>query len=664
MINSRAIIIIVVMILAFTALVAKLFDVQIIKSDELKYYAQRQQMKIEKIKPERGLIYDRNSVLLAYNRNDISFYLDLRMVKASDKEKIAEKFSKIFGKTKNHYLKLMNEKGKTICIEKKASSEKAMFLNDFEVRGLFFNEDPTRVYHYDNLAAHVVGYVGDDLTGKNGIENFYDKILKGEEGIRLVERNAIGDMITVSEEETRPAIAGNDIYLTINKSYQTILEEELAAGLTNYGGTSATGVLMDPNTGEVLAMANMNDYNPNKYWIYSNDERRNEALTDTYEPGSTFKVFTMAALLDQSLAKETENVYVENGRFKFKSAYINDTHKHNTLTVRGVMEQSSNIGIAKLVQRIDNDLYYKYLRGFGFGNFTSISLPGESKGKLKKPGDWGTLTKAFMSFGYEISVTPIQLAAAYSAVVNGGILYQPQIVRRTANRDGNKYIENPPKEIRRVISEETSVRMRNILLSVVSNGTAKNAIVEGFLIGGKTGTSQKLVDGRYSKSSYNSSFAGFFPADNPKIVCLVLVNSPDKGKYGGMVAAPIFKKVAERIINTKPEMFKNPQQQYYEDEQTQIIYAENNSGTVIPIKNVKEFSHEDALELISKDLMPDLTNSTLRDAIAILSRLGLKYKVNGSGNIVSQSIRPGEKIKRGMTCTLNCSSSKSKGVVY
>ncbi len=657
--SSRAIIITVFVLLLFIALVIKLVDIQIVKSEELKYYAQRQQTNLEKIDAERGLIYDRNNVLLVYNRNDYSFYLDLRMVSKSGKDKIAQKFSSIFGRSKNYYYNLMSDSGKTICLEKKAPGQKAFQLTNFKINGLFYREDPTRVYHYDDVASHVLGFVGNDGQGVNGIERSFNKQLSGEDGTRLVERDAVGDMITISEEETKPAVPGDNLVLTINKTYQSILEEELKNGLSTYGGVSAVGIIMDPNTGEILALANMNDYNPNEYWNYTDDERRDKAVTDTYEPGSTFKGISMSALLDQNLVNENQKVYVENGKYRFRNVTIYDTHEHTWLTAKGVVEESSNIGMTKLVQNIDDDLFYKYVRAFGFGNYTSIDLPGEVKGKLKKPNEWSAITKAYMSFGYEIAVTPIQMITAYSAIINGGILYQPQIIKKVVAHDGTVLTENTPKEIRRVISSKTSADMRNIFVGVVNKGTGKNAKLDFITVGGKTGTSQRLVNGSYSKTNYNSSFIGFFPADDPKIICFVLVNSPKKGRYGGQVAAPIFKNVAQRIINTDVNYFEEQP----EDKQNnvKVVFTSNKQeDKQIPSTQPTKILTND-LNSFSKSKMPDLSNYSLRDGIKILSELGIKYRVNGSGVIVSQSIKPGEKISKGLVCNLDCKEVQING---
>ncbi len=678
MINSRAIIVIVVVILCFTLIISKLADIQLINHEEYKYIAERQQTKLEKIRAERGLIYDRNNSLLVYNRNDISFYVDLRMVSKEGKQKIAEKFSLVFGRNQAYYKRIMSKKPATVCIEKKAPSEKALALKNFKVAGLFYREDPTRIYTYNHLASHLLGFVNYEYRGVAGIEVSFEDNLKGEDGIMLVEKSAIGDMVTVSEEETKPPVAGDNLVLTIDKTYQQILEEEIDKGLSDYEASSAIGVIINPNNGDILALACQADYDPNNYWEFSNSERRNRALTDTYEPGSTFKPFVVAAMLDLNICRENEIYYVENGRYKYRNVFINDTHKKNYLTVKGIIEWSSNIGMSKLVQKIDNETFYKYLRGFGFGNYTSIELPGEAKGILKKPDRWSALTKAFMSFGYEISVTPVQLITAFSALINGGILYYPQIIKEQISSDGEIIFEKRPVQIRKVISNETSSRIKNILTSVVETGTGQNAKIDLLTSGGKTGTTQKLIEGNYSNSEYNSSFIGFFPAENPQAVCLILINSPKIGKYGGIVAAPIFKKIAEGIIKSDPDQFRidliNLNSGVFTDvrlngpsSSESPKNSEDNigdSGHRLAGTSVSETKYSSEVpELKSYDVMPDLTNYNLRNAILILSKLGVGFKISGSGKIISQSIQPGVKIRKGITCELVCRESVINGTV-
>jgi cell division protein FtsI (penicillin-binding protein 3) len=664
--NKRLYIVLGIVFLLITALAGRLFNIQILQAEELKFKADRQQTKIEIIKAERGTILDRNNVVLALNINTVSIFLDLRMlgqkqnVKETNKdikariEKAAELFSQVFGKPKQNYLDIFYKKGKTICVEKKVPSDKAEIIKNARIPGILVSEDPTRSYPYNSLASHILGYVNADFLGTNGIERSYNDELKGVDGKRLVERNALGEMITVAEDQTVKSVPGSNLVLTIDNNYQKILEEELKNGLSTYGGISATGIIMDPNTGEILALANENDYDPNFYSKFSDTVRRNIAVTDVYEPGSTFKSFSMAALLDKKLCNENEQIFAENGKYRFKNVFITDSHNESYLTVRGVIEQSSNIGIAKLIQRLDDETFYKYVRAFGFGNFTSIKLPGEVKGSVKNPQDWHNVTKAFMSFGYEIMVTPIQLAAAYCALVNGGTLYQPQIVKRVILPGGMATQELVPKKVRTVISQETSAKMRSFLTGVVSSGTAKAAKLDGIVAGGKTGTSQKLINGSYSKSHYNSSFVGFFPVNNPKIVCLILVNSPTSGGYGGLVAAPIFKKIGDRIVSSDPITFSK--QGGSSNSEIKVIYANNDRKINV---NTSAGNSSQAVDCIKKRIMPDLSGLSLKEAVNTLTKYGIKYKVKGSGKIASQSIKAGSQLKKNLECTLICAENIS-----
>ena len=660
--NSRALIIILFVFVFFFGLVIKLIDVQLVKGEELKYYAQKQQTNFETIKAERGLIYDRNDILLVYNRHDVSFYVDLRMLPQKKKSEIADLFSKTFGKSKSHYLKLLNQKPKTICLEKKAPLEKASLLNDYKLSAMFSVDDPSRVYHYGSLGSHILGYVNNDYSGVNGIDKYFNDLLSGRDGKRLIERNAIGGLITVNEDNTIPAFPGKNLFLTIDKSYQSIIESELKSGIEEFDAESGVGIIMDPNTGEILALCNVDDFDPNLYWKYSDEQRRDKAITDTYEPGSTFKAFSLAALLEENKCKEKDLVFVENGRYKYKTAYITDSHKNTYLTVKGVFEESSNIGMSKLIQKLDDNDFYKYLRAFGFGNYSSICLPGETSGKLKKPDEWSGITKAFMSFGYEVSVTPIQLITAYSSLINGGMLYQPLLVKRVEDSDGNIIVENSPKVVRKVISGKTSDRMIALLKSVVENGTGEIAKSDLITIGGKTGTSKIASDGKYMSGKYNSSFVGFFPAENPKLICLVLINSPKTQYYGGKVAAPIFKKIVERIVQSDPSKFlKNKLNESIDQK-----FSENQSLSDKKTKSIEQQTNfkfaSISAQSKSKNLMPDLNGLTMKEALEILSGLGIKYRMNGSGIVTSQSIDPGIKINQNSSCIIKCSELKISGV--
>ncbi|MDY0082237.1 MAG: penicillin-binding transpeptidase domain-containing protein [Ignavibacteriaceae bacterium] len=656
--NNRALFVILILLIIFSALVVRLVNIQILKSEEYSYNAQKQQTKLETIQAESGLIYDRNNVLLVYNRTDVSFYADLRMLKQKDKNDIARLFARKFNRTNNYYLNLLKGNKKTVCIEKKVQSDFAESLKQINKDGFFFREEPSRVYHYNNLASHLLGYVSNEDKYLMGISEYFKEELKGVNGSRLVQRDALGRIVTVVDESVTPAVSGNHFYLTIDKNYQQILEDELRKGVKDYSAVSGTAIIMNPNTGEILALTNVEDYNPNEYWKANDFQRRNRAITDTYEPGSTFKSFTLASLIDQNLCRLDETLDLENGKYKINNVNIRDTHPFNKLNVTGIFEQSSNIGFAKLVKRIDNEKFFKYLRGFGFGNRTSIVLPGETSGKLRKPNEWSKLSKTYLSFGYEVSVTPVQMAAAYCALINGGILYEPQLVQRQVSADGDLIKEFEPKEVRKVISDKTSEIIRNLLGSVVIKGTGKLAKSELINIGGKTGTSQKLVDGAYSKQHYNSSFIGFFPVEDPQVVCLILINSPDQGKYGGLVAAPIFKNVAERIVQTDNDKFQqylNPNNvlkpKFVEKKSDDFEKQESKSKS----KNIKK------VKLSSNNKMPVLINCQIKDAINALTILGIKYKIKGSGIVISQSIAANKKLNGDEICILECAEYFVKG---
>lgn len=659
--NSRALIIIIFFSFFFLGLTARLFQIQIANHEDFDYDARRQQTEKRVLRAERGFILDRNGELLAFDRQCVSFYADLRMLKKKNREALADTFASVFNKSKSYYLRLMNSSKRIVCLEKKAPMEQAFKLKDYVVDGFFTKEDPTRVYSYDNLASHVLGYVAGDYEGVEGIEKFYNKELTGINGQMVVERDVKGRMVTVAEDATVPPIPGCNIELTIDRNYQKILEEEILKGITQYMGKSATGIIINPENGEILAMANAPDFNPNNYWQFGDFERRNRALTDTYEPGSTFKSLTLSVMLNEDKCRGGEMIYAENGTYKFRKVNIRDSHKSQWLSVREVLEQSSNIGMAKLSTRIEDEDFYKYLRNYGFGNYTFVDLPGESRGRLKKPASFNDLTKAFMSYGYEVSVTPVQLAAAYAALVNGGNLYQPHLLKRITTRQGETRFSFEPKMLRTVISRETSDKIKDYMVGVVENGTATGAKIEGMKIGGKTGTSQMLINNRYSSSSYNSSFAGFFPVDKPKIVCLILVNSPQVGRYGGMVAAPIFKNIAQRLVAVDKNLMEGTgieRENFIE----QVFAGAEKKQAKVSYANVAEKKSEERTKVMNKRIMPDLKNQQLRDALSVLSDIGLKYKVQGNGKVISQSIMPGSSIKPGLVVMLKCEQRKLSGV--
>jgi cell division protein FtsI/penicillin-binding protein 2 len=645
---NKLLFVVALVLIAFGAVIARLFYVQIIKGDELSFFANRQQTVTQKIFAERGMIFDRNNVLLAYNKNDVSFYLDLKLARKRDIDTIINIFSRTFSKPVSFYRTLINNSSKRVCLERKVTGTEILQLKELKINGFYFEEDPTRIYPYDNLASHLIGHLDVNFEGVDGIEKTFNNELKGIEGKRVILRDAKGNLITIKDGLTIPSLPGGNTVLTINRVFQSILEEELNHGLNKFGGAYALGILMNPNTGEIVALSNQMDYNLNNYSAYSDSIRRNKALTDTYEPGSTFKSIAMSVFIDKKICSESDVINGENGTYQFKKIKIKDSHAEGIITVKEVFAKSSNIGMAKLSQKIEDEEFYLAVRSFGFGNISNITLPGEVKGKLKNPLEWSAYSKSSLSFGYEVAVTPIQLVTAYSAIVNGGVLYQPQIIKEIKNHAGQVVKSFEPKEIRRVIQASTSQKMREFLEAAVENGTGKKAKLNGITIGGKTGTSRKLVDGKYSHQFYNASFVGFFPVENPQYVMLILVNSPTQSSYyGGDVAAPIFKKVTERIIALDESLWNYKSSSTESD--VQFVYASNRTTSNENQNIVEEFK---TTSKIDRKTMPNLINLNLREATKMLAQLNIDYEITGSGKVIEQTIIPGSRISSKSKCKI------------
>ncbi len=658
MIKARAYLIFFFIILAFFTLVAKLYTIQIKQHDKYSLIALKQQNKPKSVKAERGKIFDRNNELLAYSKNEISYFVDNRMKKNKVPDSvIAKKFSEVFNKPVKHYLDLINSGKKRVCLEEKVSKKYIKVLEKFKCDRLYYEEDNTRIYPYGSMASHILGYVNKEMIGVNGIESQLNDYLKGKDGKLILERDAAQNIVGIKEEISQPAIDGKNVVLTIDKNYQSILEEELLKGFNKFGGEAAVGIILNPNNGEILALSNIPNFDPANYNLFSDSNRRNRAISDIYEPGSTIKSVFMAMLLEENLVKLNEVINTENGKFRFHGRWIRDTHSFDKLTVREVLEHSSNVGVVKLSTRIDDNKFYKYLRDFGFGNATHIDLPGEVRGKLKKPKNYSKLSKAFISHGYEIAVTPLQLTLAYAALVNGGVLYKPQIIKKIVNRNGMVEEVFQPEKIRRVISENTSRKIIELMEGVVENGTGTKAQLKNISVGGKTGTSHRFVNGSYSNTEYNSSFIGFFPVEEPQVVCFIWIQSPKKGKYGGQVAAPIFKNIAERIVDTdiRFSKFKHDIDRKIDRRDFYTINLAAGKSNIIKHANPAPMKQKIKInESTRRFTMPNLIGKPLRRALALISPTGLKVNIKGAGKVVWQSIAPGKKIVAGKILTLKC----------
>lgn len=635
-------------------LMGRLYYIQIVEHKELLYQAQRQQIGVEPIPSDRGVIYDRNMTVLSYSKPFTAFYVSVKLAKKfNTDERIAKAFSKITKKPVEYYKSLMANADGRVLIEK-ATSDTALQLKAIKYDGLTAEEEPQRIYPYNTVAAHVLGYTDKkSFRGIDGIEREYDSLLQGIGGKRVILRDPLGNMIASVEDQTVQARPGYNVVLTIDKNIQEILEEELEKSLNEFDGRYAMGIVMNPQNGEILAMANIKGFNPNSYGSFDDFERRNHAISDNYDPGSTFKAITLAAMLEKNAVQESEEINTENGKYKVANDFvITDAHPAKMLSVEDVFAHSSNIGMAKLSSRIDKEDLYKYIRAFGFGNETQIELPAEAHGLLTNPSSWQPARKMTIAYGYGVSVTPIQLITAYSALVNGGMLNQAHVVKKVVSPSGEVIKENNTIPIRRVVSENTSNRMKKLFVRVIEHGTGDLARIPGMEVGGKTGTARLFEKAEYSKENYNASFVGFFPAGKPKYVCLAVVNSPKNSIYGGQVASPIFRRVAERIIKMDPEMqsmrgarVQIAEQSTAAPQQVQTTLPVNTAAVAAPVKKIE------SVQLNTKN-MPDLRGLAIRDAIFAAEKMKLRIRVSGHGRVKNQSINPGQRINPGDECTI------------
>lgn len=555
-IQKRIKFILYLIILIFIIIIFRIFYIQVFSKNKLDDLANNLWSRNLPILADRGNITDRNGVILAGNITTTS--LIVVPVQIKNKEEVAKNLAKIL---ETDYLNIYSHLTKHTSVERihpegrRLSYEKAEAINKLNYDGVYLLKESKRYYPYDNVLSHVLGYVGIDNQGLSGIELEYDNYLKGSDGKIKYYSNGKGLRLNLSEVYDEP-VAGNNIALTIDINIQNAAERELDNVMTKYNPENALVLVMDPNTGEIIAMASRPNFNPNNYQNYDLETiNRNLPIWMSYEPGSTFKIITLASAINENKVNLFEDKFYDSGSITVENARIKcwKSGGHGAESFLNVVENSCNPGFVVLGQRLGTDLLYSYLEKFGFGTKTGIDLNGESKGIMFKKENMGPVETATTAFGQGISVTPIQQVRGVSAAINGGQLYTPYIVKSISESQTNEMIVlNQPKFNGSVITEETSSLVRYALESVVANGTGKNAYIENYRVGGKTGTAQKVKDGRYMVGNYILSFVGFLPADKPDYVVYVAINNP-KGvtQYGGTVSAPVAKNIMLSIIDYK-----------------------------------------------------------------------------------------------------------------
>ena len=528
--------------------IARLFFIQFCRSNYLADIAKKQHNLLVELEPLRGTIYDINLKPQAINLPVDSLYASPNEIKDKDKETIIRQLPPILNVDQAYLRDRLYRKKSFIWLARKITPEQSQAIRRLNIKGLGFLKESKRSYPNSYLSSHVIGFAGLDNTGLEGIEIYYDKYLKGEAGWALFLRDARQKKLDLWEKMVLPK-DGYGLVLTIDEVIQYIAERELDKAFKTYHAKGASIIVTNPHTGAILALANRPTFDLNNYTNASKDQIRNRAICDLFEPGSVFKIVTASAALEEKKVNEEDKFFCENGSYRVASHTLHDHRPHGWLTFREVIEQSSNIGTTKVAQSLGGTLLYRYIKLFGFGSKLGIDLPGETPGMTKEPRLWSKISIAAIPIGQEVGVTALQLVTAISVIANGGQLMKPYIVQEVRDKQGEIIKRFSPALISKVLSVDTTSRIKKILTGVIEKGTGKLAMLQGFSAAGKTGTAQKLEpNGTYSHNKFVASFIGFAPAEDPLVAIVVIVDEPHPYYFGGVVAAPVFKNVASDVI--------------------------------------------------------------------------------------------------------------------
>jgi len=691
-IRKRITILLVIVSLFLSLLILRLSWIQFVKGPELQEQALLNRTRDVPVPAKRGTIYDRNGKELAVSISADTVYAfpaQIRRLKEEKQKEMAAKLAQVLGLKEDEVLKKITKRSSIETIKVKIDSDKAKILKDMDLTGISIVEQSKRYYPNDTLAAHILGFTNVDNIGGNGIEITYEKELKGVPGKIVIEKDATGRDIPQAMHKYIPPQEGNSLYLTIDETIQYFVERELDKVVEKYQPEKASIIVMNPKTGEVLAMGSRPSYNPNNYNEFDPKTWRNFAISDAYEPGSTFKVVTASAGLEEGVVKPEDRFY-DPGKIEIMGENIKcwKGGGHGSQTFVQVVQNSCNPGFISVGQKIGVEKYLRYVQAFGFGKKTGVPLPGEATGILVPMKRATNLDLATMSIGQTNAVTPIQLVTALSAIANDGMLMKPQIVKQVRNINGEVIKTIEPEEIRQVISKDSAKQFTNILESVVAEGTGKNAYVEGYRVAGKTGTAQKIAPGGgYISGKYVASFLGFAPANDPKVAAYVVIDDPKGGiYYGGQIAAPVFGAVIGDVLKymgVPPQVNgikkKDPLKQEIEVKETTVPDVLNlsllearkgltaqglksvtmGSGKVIlgqfPLAGATVPMGTEVTLYLTQNrnggssqmvTIPDLTGKTLREAAAILGIVGLRLEPEGTGVAVSQNPTKGIQVKK------------------
>jgi len=539
-----------ILIVIFTLIVLeiRLYYIQIVSHHRYKTMADKQSMSVRQAEFKRGTIYDRNEKELAIESEASSVYAVPASI--SNREEAAKKLARSLDMSEKAIRKKLGTSNSFVWLRRKIDTETAEKIKRLHLKGIEFISEGKRFYPENGLASQVIGLAGLDNQGLSGIENYFDTVLRGKTEKAIRRKDGFGREVIAAGTSWEWEGAGYGVVTTIDRVIQYIAEAELRKAYNETKAKLATIIVQDSQTGEILALANFPCFNGNE----SSPERYKyleiPSVSGIFEPGSTFKPIVAAALLEEKLVRLEDVFYCENGVYLFNGLPVRDHERAGWLTLVQVLEKSSNIGMVKAGQLLEKNKMYQYARDFGFGNYTGIRLPGETPGILKNPKDWSGISLSRLSFGQGIGITAIQLISAFSCLANGGVLMEPMIAMRIVDSRGKVLTEFHPCPIRRAISSQTARTLTDILCRTVENGTGKEAKIPGYKVAGKTGTAEKFdpATGTYSETAYIASFVGYLPADRPRVTILVMLDEPQGFYWGGSVAAPVFARVALRIM--------------------------------------------------------------------------------------------------------------------
>jgi len=604
--------------------IARLVQIQLVRHGEYVIKAARQQERTLALQPVRGSIIDRNGRILAESIAAESIYADPQaIVDRGQTSKALASVTALQMDAREIATKLTSASG-FVWIARQLPLETTAAVKALKLPGVYFLDEHRRSYPRAMLAANVVGYAGVDGEGLAGIEHSFDAQVRGRAGRVTLLRDARRGMYLVGGEGPNRPIDGNDVVLTIDSVVQFIAERALGRAVEQYHAAGGVAIVMDPRDGRILAMASNPSFDPNSYRDFSPDERRNRAVQDQYEPGSTFKIVTASAGLEEGVVTPSQILDCGDGFIQIGNTQIHE-HGHNRyglITFEDVMVHSSNVGAIRVGLALGQERFYRYIRRFGFGERSGVALPGEAQGRVRRTEQWSQLSNASMSIGQEIGTTPLQVLSAIATVANGGLRVQPRIVEKVIDAKGNAIYTPPQAAPVRVISEKTAAVLNEILKTVVARGTGVQAALAEHVVAGKTGTAQKAGRGGYTDKVV-ASFGGYVPADRPQLAILVVVDEPKGSEYGGTVAAPAFKEIAEstlRYLNVPPSV------------------PARTIDVAAPM--LATFSQKPAPTAGSE--VPDLRGLDARAAVALATSAGFRVRASGSGVVQTQQPLPGE----------------------